>query len=78
MLQYIEHLFSDVKGFVNSSMDIVLLMFEVKLIRISSAGAGGLSVCIFSFFARLAFVSGFCVPCKCAKNSVGQRRQSLE
>ena len=40
-------------------MIVVLLMFKMKLIRILSAGVGGLCGCIFSSFARLALCLGF-------------------
>ena len=58
-----------------SSKDISLKCV-VNVHRYSSAGVCGLCVGIFSSFAMLAFVCRLCVPCKCAKNSVGLGRQS--
>ena len=55
----------------------ILLKCRTNDDRYSSAGVGGLCVGIFSSFARLAFVWRLCVPCKCAKNSVGCGGQSL-
>ena len=40
-------------------MVVILLMFKIKLIRIPSAGVGGLCISIFSSFARLALCQGF-------------------
>ena len=63
-------------------MTAVLLSKEILLKcwidddRYSSAGVCGLCVGIFRSFARLAFVCWLCVPCKCAKNSVGSGWQS--
>ncbi len=51
-------------------MVVILLMFEVKMIRIPSAGVGGLCVGIFSSLQGWLCVGVLCAL-QCAKNSVG-------
>jgi hypothetical protein len=48
----------------------MLSMFEVKMIRIPSAGVG----CALAFLAlcKVSFVSGFCAPCNVLKIALGQ------
>ena len=51
-------------------MVVILLMFKVKMIRIPSAGVGGLCVGIFSSLQGWLCVWVLCAL-QCAKNSVG-------